>query len=96
MKKKKLRSSHEELKRVTAKVKAIQDGELDDATKDKICQEIVENFLTKANRETQLAAKAVRDAEQALEAAKAVFDDKLIIFEVIGGFLATTDYRNNL
>jgi hypothetical protein len=83
MKKEKLRSSQEELECVCAKLKEIRDGELDDATKDEICMEIFEVFHKKSVVEAKLATKAVREAEQALEAAKAVLDDKMRVLDVI-------------
>lgn len=84
------RGSQEELECVCAKLKAIQDGELDNATKDKICMEIFEDFHRKSVIEAQLAAKAVRDAEQVLDDAKAVFADKMRVLDVIADSITPT------
>ena len=87
MKKEKLRSSQEELECVCTKLKAVQDKELDDATKDKICIEIFMDFNKKSVIAMHLAGEAVRDAEQALEEANEVFADKMRVLDVIAHFV---------
>jgi len=80
-------SCYEELVCVNAKLKAIQEGEFDDDTKDKLCQVIFEDFLRRLATKTQSASVAVRDAEQALKVAKEVLADSLRVSEIIGGLL---------
>ena len=86
-------SSSEDLDAVNAQVKAIQGGELDDAAKDKLCQQMVEDFLRRLSIRTQSDAKAVRDAEQALKVANAALADNLRVAEIIGGLLEPNEYE---
>jgi hypothetical protein len=86
----KVRNSQEELECVCAKLKAIQDGELDDATKEKICMEVFEDFHRNSVIAMHLAGEAVRDAENALEQAKEVFADKMRVLDVIADSITPT------
>lgn len=92
----KLRSSHEELEYINAKLRAVQEGELDDAMKDKICMDIFEHFHKKSTVEWLSAGKAMQEAEQAFEEAKEVFNDKRKVLDFIASLIKSDLSENNL
>jgi hypothetical protein len=92
----KVRSSYEELVYVNEKLRAIQEGELDDATKEKIGIDIFEAFHKKSVVEWMSAGKAMKEAEQAYEEAKEVFNEKSKVLDFIASLIETDLSENNL
>ena len=91
---KKLKGSYEDLVSTNAKLRAIQeDVELDATRKDEVCRVIFEDFLRRLAVGTESAAKAMRDAKQALKTAKAVRDENIKVAEIIGGLLEPNEYE---